>query len=129
MQQDVAEFDATAEYKALLELVRKKEPGKDQSDDAYQGLMQREKRVLDTVDRVVNDSWRKDADSRTFLQLPLHEIGARVMSTVNAVMEDAVEARTVRQAIDAVTVGDRKIYLGVFVIFLSLVLFFVAASS
>jgi hypothetical protein len=119
------DFDARAEYKALLDAV--KPPTNE--DAGYQHLMSREKRVLDTVDRLVNDSWRKDADSRSFLQLPLHEIGVRVMSTTTSLLDDLVAARSAQQVFAAFATGDRKIYVGVLLVALALALFFISASS
>jgi hypothetical protein len=124
------QFDATSEYKALLDMVRKKDGnGTEGATDTYQYLMSREKRVLDTVDRVVNDSWRKDAETRTFLQLPLHEIGGRILSTLNAILEDLVAARNATSVYKALVHGERKIYTGIFLLTMALVALFADATS
>jgi hypothetical protein len=119
---------------------------------AYQALVGHEDRVLDTVDRVVNDARRRDPKRKTFLQQPLHVVGARMMNELQGTMQDllrlgerAIEAAGgafSRRGTKGTTVapalaelpgvfmrGERPIYLGLCLLCLAGLLLFVRASG
>jgi hypothetical protein len=96
--------------------------------DVYQALMRKEGRVLDTVDRVVNDRLRTDGDRRSLLQLPLHVIGIRLIRALRGIVDDLVEARNVEAAVRAFTREDRRVYLGALIVLLALLVAAVDAS-
>jgi hypothetical protein len=106
--------DVGAEYGELVDAVHGRGKFLESSGgDAYQALMQKERRVLDTVDRVVNDANRTDADGRSFFQLPLHVIGIRIIAAIRGVMDDLLEARSPGAVYAAFMRDDRKVYIGV----------------
>lgn len=126
-------FDARAERQSLLDAVHGRgEFGKRlglSSRDPYQHLLSRERRVLDTVDRVVNDARAADVRHRPFLQLPLHVIGMRAVSSLRAVLDDLVDARSMSAVRDAVLQDDRKVYVGVCLLLLGFCLMFIQATG
>ena len=89
-------------------------PGAASRPEPYQFLLSRETRVLETVDRVVNDTRRAEARERAFLDTPLHEVGMRAMSALKGLMDDLLAARSVRDVRAAFLAhGERRLYLGV----------------
>ena len=97
--------------------------------DAYQTLMAKERRVLDTVDRVVNDAAVVDVDSRTFFQMPMHEVAIRIVGSIRGLMDDLIEARKPEHVLRAVMLEDRKVYLGLVLIAVALCIALINASS
>jgi hypothetical protein len=123
----------SAEYKELVDTVfGRGTSGRDRAGsgtDAYQTLMAKERRVLDTVDRVVNDAAVVDADTRTFFQMPMHEIAIRIVRSIRGLMDDLVEARKPEHVLRAVMREDRKVYLGLVMIAVALCIALIHASS
>ena len=113
------------EYRRLVAHLRS-----GREDSAYQGLAATERRVLDTVDRVVNDARRARAQTagHDLLRLPLHVVIARVVSSLRGLFEDLVAARTLSDAWGAVSRRERLPYYGVTLIAAALVLMSVDAS-
>ena len=106
--------DVGAEYADLVNAVHGRGKFSEASQgDVYQALMKKERRVLDTVDRVVNDSARTDADGRSFFQLSLHVIGIRIIAAIKGIMDDLIEARSLSAVYAAFMRDDRKVYVGV----------------
>ena len=103
--------------------------GADDPSDVYQDLMAREHRVLDTVDRVVNDAERNDGDRRGFLQLSLHEVGIRSIRVMRGLLDDLIEARSVRDVYTALMHPGRKVYIGVVLLLLALCVYFVDVTD
>ena len=91
--------------------------------------MMRERRVLDTVDRVVNDAARTDGDTRAFLQLSLHEVGIRAIRVMRGLMDDLLESRSLDDVYRALMRPGRKVYIGLVLIVLALCVYFVDVSS
>jgi hypothetical protein len=120
------------QYRAFMDIIAPREPSDTRSGaqpEAYQALMATERRVLDTVDRVVNDARWVDTRDAQFVNLPLSVIGTRAMAAGKAIVTDLVAARTPTQAAAALLHGDRKIYVGLALVALALILFFVSVSS
>ena len=133
-------WDAGAEYDEILALVRgggapraqpagvvAPEPGA-----AYQGLMAKERRVLDTVDRVVNDAARLEEEDPPLARLRLHELLVRSTGALRGLMDDlleAAEARSAPQALAALTDPGRRVFLGVCLLALGILLAVVQAAA
>jgi hypothetical protein len=107
--------DESREYRALLDAVHGRGEFRDPGD-VYQSLMAKERRVLDTVDRVVNDAVRTETDTLSFVQLPLHEVGIRAIAAARSLFADLMESRRPADFAKAVMKEDRKVYLGVILI-------------
>lgn len=114
------------EYQALLDAIHGRGDFRDPGD-VYQSLMSKERRVLDTVDRVVNDAARVDADSRAFMQLPLHVVGIRAIAACRGVFIDLMEARRPADVARAIMKEDRKVYIGVLLIIMAFTVAFIDA--
>jgi hypothetical protein len=134
--QQLGAFDPSDEYRKLLELTdphaaRRLKKGKGApgpSDlsgrlpDSYQYLMSRERRVLDTVDRVVNDSIVRDAGASSIFGVPVHELAMRTVGAIRALLDDLIAARSVSDVSDAIRAPRRLPYLGVALVSVALIL-------
>jgi hypothetical protein len=132
-------FDPQDEYRRLLDLVSPGPPparrgakgggggggGGGAEQDVYQQLMARERRVLDTVDRVVNDDLERQTTSSTLLRMPVHELCMRTVSAVRGLFDDLVEAAAAKSTADALAAirnPNRLPFLGIASIALALLL-------
>lgn len=126
-------FDPQDEYRKLIDVVAAED--KRNGDrrvsptardlDVYQSLMSRERRVLDTVDRVVNDDIRKRADSSSLAGMPLHELCYRTISSVRGLFDDLLNAASSRSPADALASlrnQHRMPFIGIALVVLGLVL-------
>lgn len=120
-------IDVSAEYKELVDAVHGRGAyAHSGAGEAYQRLMAKERRVLDTIDRVVNDAVTTDGDPRPLLSLPLYEIGMRIMGAIRGAMDDSMEASHPRDVLRAVFRDDRKIYIGLFILAIGILMAIVA---
>ncbi len=131
-------FDPQQEYRRLLDVVSaedrereldrtRKSPatpgGSDQ--DAYQQLMSRERRVLDTVDRVVNDDVARRSVRSGILSMSLAELCFRSVSALRGLFDDLIDAATARSLPDALAAlrnPHRMPFLGVTLVAVALML-------
>lgn len=80
--------------------------------EVYQSLLKRERRVLDTVDRVVNDARKTELASLELVDLPIRSLAYRAMRTGKSMLDDLVEANNATDVGRALVSGDRKVFLG-----------------
>lgn len=80
--------------------------------EVYTDLMSRERRALDTVDRVVNDARKTELRSSELVDLPVRELAGRAMVAGKAILDDLVQARDARDVGAAMLRGDRKVFVG-----------------
>jgi hypothetical protein len=128
-------FDSQAEYRKLLESVAENKSknvnvsptGSDM--DQYQYLMSRERRVLDTVDRVVNDSISTRNEGSTLLGLPIHVLAMRTAGSMRALLDDLVTSRSIDDAIKALYDPLRRPYLGIALIALGVIVGILEVAS
>lgn len=80
--------------------------------EVYQSLLKRERRALDTVDRVVNDARKTELASLELVDLPMRDLARRAMTTGKSMMDDLVEANCAADIGHALVSGDRKVFLG-----------------
>lgn len=103
--------------------------GGDGVGDVYQRLMAREERVLDTVDRVVNDAEHRARRGNTFLHLSLHQVGMRTMTAARELLDELAAVRSFRDAYVALTHPERAVYLGVLILLMAMCAAFVEATT
>ena len=126
-------FDPQDEYRKLLDVVAAEDKrGTDRRAtttardlDVYQSLLSRERRVLDTVDRVVNDDIQKRATASSLAGMPVHELCFRTISSLRGLFDDLLEAATARSwpdAIAALSNQHRMPFIGIALVVLGLVL-------
>ncbi len=127
-------FDPSQEYRRLLEAAEPKRRAKKDGEslgkpDAYQYLMSRERRVLDTVDRVVNDSITKEDTERSLLGMPVHELAMRTIGAVRSLLDDLIAARSVEDGRQAILDHGRMPFLGIALVALAVFMGMVHLAS
>jgi len=127
----VQEFNAMDEYRSLLRLSDRPAVADSRADydaddqdpeEVYKRLMSKERRVLDTVDRVVNDSAERRASEMILYKLPIHEIVMRTLGATRALWDDMIEVRTVDDALRALSDKQRMPYIGIMLVAVAVVL-------
>jgi hypothetical protein len=135
-------FDPVDEYRALLDLTedsrrggrgRKKGlpgSGAGAEEDAYSELMAKEQRVLDTVDRVVNDAVEKrDWRSGPLSGMPVHEVAMRTMGALRTLWDDLMAAQSLKDVQVALLDPSRALYIGLALVALAVALSLAHAMS
>lgn len=101
----------------------------DERGDALSLLMQKEARILDTVDRVANTARSSVVDARLFTQLPLADVAKNSMRTLRDIMFDITHIGRWTDLPSIFAKQDRKIYVGIFIIAIAFFMFFVSSST
>lgn len=126
MSADLYERPKAREYRELMDAIE----GRGQfGEDAYGSLMSKERRVLDTVDRVVNDARLQSTSERLFTNLSMAQIVANTARVVHAIYRDLVRARSLDDVVRAFTPMKRRIYVGLILVAASLFMMAIRASS
>jgi hypothetical protein len=89
--------------------------------DQYQYLMSREKRVLDTIDRVVNDSLVKKEEGSTLLALPVHTLAMKSAGSLRALLDDLMVSRSYEDVIKALMDPERRPYIGIAMVVIGII--------
>ena len=116
-------YDSSEEYRRLLESVTssKKSSPTGSDMDQYQYLMSREKRVLDTIDRVVNDSLVKKEEGSTLLALPVHTLAMKSAGSLRALLDDLMVSRSYEDVIKALMDPERRPYIGIAMVVIGII--------
>jgi len=112
------------DYNEFKNLLDKSEP-----TNLYEELIQKEDRVLKTVNRVVDYSNRKDLESKEFINMSVGNATVGFLQTMVDIVQDLTKAKDAMQFVTVLYKGDRVIYIGILVVLISLFLFFVQSSS
>jgi hypothetical protein len=95
----------------------------------YDELMTKEKSVLQTVNRVVNYSNKKQLDASTFMNMSMSQHLEKFYKTFYRLFNDAFVAQTKADMVLLFWDVDILIYGGVFVVLVTLFLFFISIST
>lgn len=120
-------WDAAGEYDRIADIVSRKDDKAADIDDAYIQLMSKERRVLDTVDRIVNDTVRVSKE-RGLADMPLHEVAVRIVSSIRSLLDDLLASKSIKDAVNAITNESRRTYLGICLIIAGFLLAFIQAT-
>lgn len=100
-----------------------------QPSEVYQSLINRERRALDTVDRVVNDARKTALASTQLIDMPVRALMHRAMGTGRSVLDDLVVAKSGQDVGDALLSGERKVFFGVALILVAIAAALVTSFS
>lgn len=114
------------EYKHLMSII---DGSARNGDEVYNNLMNTESRVLDTVDRVVNDSRLQQVQRNNFLNMSLLEIAGTTAQVMRDTYLDLVKVRSARDFVKAFTKRNRRIYLGLVLVVVCVTLLALDATS
>lgn len=84
------------------------------NDDDYDKLMNKEKVVLDTINRVVNQKY-EEKNNNTMLDSSIRYVVYKIFIIVKNVMSELYN----RKPIDQVFTSKRSLYIGIFLVFVS----------
>lgn len=114
-----------AEYNDLLKLL---EDDEKMRKDVYQDLVNKEKDVLDIISRVAEQKERASPFLTPFSRITVAEAIARFSFTWKNIVTELIESRGHNFFIIMLK-DDRKIYVGIMIIMLALLIFFVGVSE
>lgn len=112
------------EYSQLQRLLKSSNP-----TEIYSELMGKEEHVLDTINRVVNQSNEKEIKGTEFLNLSLLEITQKLFWNMQLTLHELYEVRTFQDLKKVFLKDDRKIYIGIVLVLISMFLFFIMIST
>jgi hypothetical protein len=113
------------EYKEILDIVQRTNV-----EDSYQDLMGKETKVLDTVNKVVKFHRDEDIKSGEFIYQDMTTTFTRFFDVWKEIIDDyTVVGNKNKSMIEIFTSGDRPIYVGISLMIVGLILFFVESSK
>ena len=128
-QYNMATIDkAFGEYKQLLSDLKNEDATK---ETIYEQLMAKEDNVLNLIGRVVDQKNTDLFKDSVFYNNSLFDILMKFANTWKAIMQEIfVEKRNLPSEFRGIFYsGDRKIYVGMMLVLVALVLFFIGSSS
>jgi allophanate hydrolase subunit 1 len=123
---------AEEEYMSLADLVTNKRPTDDNMNTLYDELMTKEKRVLDVVERLIEDKQNHDYRKTMFVDIPLSKLPFLMLKEMNEFMTDVMEIRgtmTVEKFKRLVNKNHRLVYIGILLVLIALGLMLVNISE
>jgi hypothetical protein len=117
-------MDNTMEYSQLMELLKKSN-----RDEIYEELIKKEDHVLDTINRVVNYSNEKEAKTKEFLNMSLDKIIHTFFWNLKLMFDELSSVKSIQDFSKVFLRDDRKIYLGMLLVIISIFLFFILISK
>jgi len=113
------------EYKEILDIVQRTNV-----EDSYQDLMGKETKVLDTVNKVVKFHRDEDIKSGEFIYQDMTTTFTRFFDVWKEIIDDYTAVGNKNKSmIEIFTSGDRPIYVGISLMIVGLILFFVESSK
>lgn len=109
-------------YTDLLRLLENNETDK---RDVYNKLLEKEEKVLDIMSRVSTQEQQKNMFQNMFLNLSLYDIMARFAFTWQNIFTETVIDHRFDELPFILFQNDRKLYVGIMIVFISIFLYFV----
>ena len=122
-------YNADNEYENVLKLVEEKEGNK---ATIYQQLMEKEDKVLDVLNRMVEKDAKKSDKMLFFYNQSLIDITMKFSNNMVNIFEELFIERQFKSFNELQHIlldGDRKIYMGILVVLVGIFLFFVDISN
>lgn len=123
---DVYEQPRAREYQEMQDIINRRG---DHGRDRYGDLIDKEERVLDTVDRVVNDARLQRSERGSILHMSVAQIATRTAEVMYQVFRDALAARSTEDAKALLRSPERRLYLGIVLVTLALLAMLVTLGS
>ena len=111
------------EYSQLQELLKNSDP-----TSVYEELMKKESDVLKTINRVVNVSNEKEIKAKEFGNMSFNDLIHKLFWNLKLMSSEMYEARTVQDLHKIFLKDDRKMYSGIFLVVISIFIFFILIS-
>lgn len=111
------------EYKEILDVVNRSNV-----EDSYQDLMQKEEKVLDTVNNVIKYYRDDDIQNGEFINQGISTIITRYFDVWKEILDDFTSNKQ-KSFMNIISKDDRPIYIGITLIIMALFLFFIENST
>jgi hypothetical protein len=115
----------------LYNLITNNKPSTDSANTLYDELMAKEKAVLDTIQRVVDDKAEERRVAVDFVSTPLHRIPQNLIYSMAGLLADWTKSppASVSEAMAVLTKDQRMIYAGITLVLIALFLIFIQISD
>jgi hypothetical protein len=119
VQQEYMEYD---KLKALIEY--------SPSNGMYEDLMAKESAVLETVNRVVDHSNKRELEAKEVMNMPVRQLVGRFGSSMKDMFLESFQVKEPKDVVTLFTKDtSRIIYMGAALVCLALFLYFVTISN
>lgn len=98
-------------------------------EHTYQDLMQKEEKVLDTVNNVIKEFRDKKTADSQFIHMPVAEVVHRFFYVWIDVWNEIVHVKSGEEVLEVLSKDDRLVYIGVTLIIVSVLMFFAGAAD
>lgn len=119
---DIYEQPRAREYQEVQDIINRR-------GDRYSELMAKERRVLDTVDRVVNDARLQRAERSSIMHMSIAQIATKMGDVMHEAFLEAVQARSVEDVMAIIRPSERRLYAGILLIVMALLSIMITVAS
>jgi len=124
----MASINPTKDYQEFLALVKNFDMDSNKAD-VYQALMEKEKNVLDVVNRVANQDKEKQTDHSIFYNMSLMDILVTLINQWRNAFRELLLEQHYQNIVTVLWEKEKKIYTGMTIVMLGLILFFIDVTS
>jgi hypothetical protein len=111
-----------SDYKSLIDTLEQSN-----QDNTYQILMNKEDKVLDTMNRVIKYYKDEDAKEKEFINYTISQVVYKFFNVWIEIFNEIIN-KNGSNIIEILIKDDRLIYIGVMFIFISIILYYVEIS-
>jgi hypothetical protein len=114
------------EYKDFIDMMEK---GELYEKDVYNEILTKEKSYLSDMNTFFNNKYKTINESKSFTMLSVSEHYFKFMRSIKNIINEIISSKSVYELPWIILYGERKIYIGVLLVLLSIFLFFVTISN
>lgn len=118
--------NAYMEYRKMIKLL---ESGENDKTEVYQKLMDKEQNVLDVVNRVAQKDQKEKQASKIVLNESILDLVMLFSNTWKNIFRELFIEQRFHDAVSILYTDDRKIYVGIMLVLISFILFFIDISK
>jgi hypothetical protein len=120
--------DSYLEYDFLEQSLNELERNETTKGNIYEKIMAKEENVLNLMNRVAEEKTKKTSYDTSFLNKSVSELSRSTIATWMKMYNDIVLTRNY-DVVSVFYIGERKIYTGIFLVIIALLLFFVEVND
>lgn len=113
-----------SEYKDVISILENSN-----TDNTYSELMEKENKVLDTINSVVKEYKDRNIKDNEFISRSISMNITLFWNDMNLMMKELLNISDYKSIVKILTKGERIIYIGCMCIVLAIILFFVESSK
>lgn len=114
------------EYKEFMDMLENNEV---YEKDVYQEILTKEKEYLDKINNIFQEKNKAKDDLKSFLSVSVTEHYFKFINVLNMIFKETITMPSIKEIPWIFLYGERKIYVGIMLVIISLFLFFVTISS